>query len=378
MQTFAEGFLLTKVDMEYFRDHYLPDRSDWENPLASPLLARDLTGLAPALVVTAGFDPLRDDGVHYAEALRQAGVVVEERRYDDQIHGFMNMGIVPDSLAVATEWCESMGRRMRRSALGDGTGAEAPQRSAASPRSGSSAPGLTSTVGRWTDPRECWHWWAGASGGTAAPSTPSSSPPPDRTRYWSCPPPPPTSTPNGWWSRPASGSPLWAPRSRGSWSWRDRMPRMPARPPVMRAARLIYVAGSSPMHIRSVLKNSRVWSALVDAWHDGAVVARTSGAAMALTDPMVDARGGGLTIGLGLLTGLAVVPHFGDVHEDEHGEKLHRSVHLAPVGTPVAGIPERTALIRVPGGRWSSAGAGEVAVFLDGARAESGLGALPA
>ena len=65
---------------------------------------------------------------------------------------------------------------------------------------------------------------------------------------------------------------------------------------------------------------------------------------MALTDPMVDARGGGLTIGLGLLSGLAVVPHFGDTHEDEHGEKLHRSVQLAPVGTPVAGIPERTAL----------------------------------
>ena len=53
-------------------------------------------------------------------------------------------------------------------------------------------------------------------------------------------------------------------------------------------------------------------------------------AAMALTDPMVDARGGGLTIGLGLLDGLAVFPHFGDAHEDEHGEKLHRSVQLAP------------------------------------------------
>ena len=146
----------------------------------------------------------------------------------------------------------------------------------------------------------------------------------------------------------------------------------------MRPARLIYLAGSSPMHLRSVLKNSRVWSALVEAWHDGAVVAGSSGAAMALTDPMVDARGGGLTIGLGLVSGLAVVPHFGDVHEDEHGEKLHRSVHLAPVGTPVVGIPERTALIRDPGGRWRSAGAGEVAVFVDGARAESGLGALPA
>ena len=131
------------------------------------------------------------------------------------------------------------------------------------------------------------------------------------------------------------------------------------------------------MHLRSVLKHSAVWEALVEAWQGGAVVVGSSGAAMALTDPMVDARGGGLTIGLGLVSGLAVVPHFGDTHEDGHGEKLHRSVHLAPLGTPVAGIPERTALIREPGGEWRSSGAGEVAVFLDGARAGAGLGALP-
>ena len=113
---------------------------------------------------------------------------------------------------------------------------------------------------------------------------------------------------------------------------------------VLRKARFIYLAGSSPLHIRSVLKNSKVWDALLAAWEDGAVVAGSSGAAMALTDPMVDARGGGLTIGLGLLDGVAVVPHFGDTHEDGHGEKMHRSVLLAPAGTPVVGIPERTAL----------------------------------
>src|SRR5665213_4006242 len=147
---------------------------------------------------------------------------------------------------------------------------------------------------------------------------------------------------------------------------------------IMRRARLIYLAGSSPMHIRSVLKHSAVWDALVAAWQSGAVVAGSSGAAMALTDPMVDARGGGLTIGLGLLSGLAVVPHFGDPHEDGHGEKLHRSVQLAPAGTPVAGIPEKTVLIRDPDGKWRSDGVGQVAVYLDGARAEAGLGVLPA
>jgi cyanophycinase len=146
---------------------------------------------------------------------------------------------------------------------------------------------------------------------------------------------------------------------------------------VMRNARFVYLVGSSPMHVRSVLKNSKVWKALIDAWRGGAVVVGSSGAAMALTDPMVDARGGGLTIGLGLVSGVAVVPHFGDAHEDQHGEKLHRSVLLAPAGTPVAGIPERTALIRDPGGRWRSAGVGSVAVFVDGARAGGGLGALP-
>ena len=147
---------------------------------------------------------------------------------------------------------------------------------------------------------------------------------------------------------------------------------------IMRSARMIYLAGSSPMHIRSVLKNSAVWDALVAAWHDGAVVVGSSGAAMALTDPMVDARGGGLTIGLGLVSGIAVVPHFGDTGEDEHGAKMHRSVLLAPADVPVVGIPERTALIRDPQGTWRSAGEKPVAVFLGGAPAVDGLAALPA
>lgn len=146
---------------------------------------------------------------------------------------------------------------------------------------------------------------------------------------------------------------------------------------IVRDARFLYLAGSSPMHLRSALKHSAVWDALVAAWRGGAVVAGTSAAAMALTDPMVDARGGGLTLGLGLVTGIAVVPHFGDVHEDGHGEKLHRSVVLAPPGTPVAGIPERTALVRAPDGAWRTAGVGEVAVYLGGARVADGMAVLP-
>jgi cyanophycinase len=146
---------------------------------------------------------------------------------------------------------------------------------------------------------------------------------------------------------------------------------------VLRQARFVYLNGSSPMHLRSVLKESKVWDALVSAWKDGAVIAASSGAAMVLTDPMVDARGGGLTVGLGLVSDLAVVPHFGDTHEDAHGQKLHRSVLLAPRDTPVAGVPEHTALIRESDGTWRSAGEGRVAIFVNGAPAEAGLGALP-
>ena len=73
---------------------------------------------------------------------------------------------------------------------------------------------------------------------------------------------------------------------------------------------------------------------------------------MVLTDPMVDPRGGALTVGLGLVDKLAVVPHFGDEHDDAHGEKLERTVALAPAGLPVVGLPERTALIRDGDGPW--------------------------
>jgi cyanophycinase len=145
---------------------------------------------------------------------------------------------------------------------------------------------------------------------------------------------------------------------------------------VVRRHRFIYLGGSSPLHLRSVLKGSAVYAALVEAYHGGAVVAGSSAGAVVLTDPMVDPRGGALTVGLGLVPGMAVVPHFGDVAEDAHGEKLHRSVALAPAGLPVVGLPERTAVVRDPSGSWRSAGVGQVTVYVDGARAAGGLAAL--
>ena len=115
VRSMADGFFLTREGMEQSRRHYLPDPADWEDWRASPLLAEDHRGVAPALVVTAGFDPLRDDGANYAEALRSAGVDVEYRCYDDQVHGFMGMGVLPDSLALAIEVSDAMGRLVRRS-----------------------------------------------------------------------------------------------------------------------------------------------------------------------------------------------------------------------------------------------------------------------
>ena len=87
---FAENLFLTDEDMKWFQGHYIPEGSDLTDPRLSPLRADDVSGLPPALVVTAGFDPLRDEGEAYAEKLREAGVPVALRRHEDLIHGFIN------------------------------------------------------------------------------------------------------------------------------------------------------------------------------------------------------------------------------------------------------------------------------------------------
>ncbi len=141
------------------------------------------------------------------------------------------------------------------------------------------------------------------------------------------------------------------------------------------AAHFVYISGGSPLHLRAVLKRSAVFEALRRAYVRGAVIAGAGAGAMVLTDPMVDPRGGALTLGLGLVDNLAVVPHFGDEHDDAHGQKLHRTVAMAPAALPVVALPARTALIRDPGGTWRSEGVGTPVVFVGGAQTE-GLGAL--
>jgi acetyl esterase len=87
---FAEGFMLTKEDMDLFEGHYLPPGTDAHDPRVSILEIEDLSGLPPAYVTTAGFDPLRDEGEAYALRMREAGVKVALRRHPGLIHGFAN------------------------------------------------------------------------------------------------------------------------------------------------------------------------------------------------------------------------------------------------------------------------------------------------
>jgi cyanophycinase len=139
---------------------------------------------------------------------------------------------------------------------------------------------------------------------------------------------------------------------------------------VVRESRFVYLSGGSPLHLRSVLKDSAVLHALRHAWHAGAIVAGSSAGAMSLSDPMVDPRGGALTVGLGLVRDLAVVPHY----TGEVTAQLRRTLSLARNGCAVVALPEATAVVREGDGVWRAEGRGTVSVFVDGQ--EVGLTAL--
>jgi cyanophycinase len=135
--------------------------------------------------------------------------------------------------------------------------------------------------------------------------------------------------------------------------------------------RFIYLAGGSPMHLRSVLLGTPVWDAIVSAWRGGAVLAGSGEGATALSTHMVDPRGGAFTVGLDLLDRLTVIPRYNRMSEDT----WHRTVKLAPRGMAVVGIDEATALI-TDGDDWRTDGVGSVTAYRDGARIE--LADLPA
>jgi len=103
--TNGEGYLLTRDTMTYFHDHYIDDPAhdlDWR---ASPLLRDDLSNLPPALVLTAGYDPLRDEGLQYAQRLSEAGNRATHVNFERQIHGFITMGRVVDEANAAVALC---------------------------------------------------------------------------------------------------------------------------------------------------------------------------------------------------------------------------------------------------------------------------------
>jgi len=121
-ELFRKGFLLTDPEMDWYTDNYLGTaRTSAGDPRASPLLAVDLSGLAPAFVVTAAFDPLRDEGEAYAEALRAAGTPVTLRRFPGFIHGFINAAGVSRTARDALVEIAGATRGTFASAAADGT-----------------------------------------------------------------------------------------------------------------------------------------------------------------------------------------------------------------------------------------------------------------
>ena len=120
----AQGYLLTADTMAYFTGHYIADPAQYDDWRASPLLHENLANLPPALVLTAGFDPLRDEGKAYAERLTAAGNRASYVCFDRQIHGFVTMGKLLDEANTAVALCAAELRRAFRPVLAtDTTGA---------------------------------------------------------------------------------------------------------------------------------------------------------------------------------------------------------------------------------------------------------------
>lgn len=90
----GDGYLLTKDSMAWFIGHYVSGGADPKDPSISPYFVDDLSGVAPAHIMTAEFDPLRDEGEAYAERLRDAGVPVQLKRYDGMVHAFVGLSTI--------------------------------------------------------------------------------------------------------------------------------------------------------------------------------------------------------------------------------------------------------------------------------------------
>jgi len=135
----------------------------------------------------------------------------------------------------------------------------------------------------------------------------------------------------------------------------------------MRVAKFVYIAGGSPLHLRSVLKGSALFDALVYAHGRGAVIAASGAGATVVCDPMVDPRGGAYTVGLGIVTGLAVFPD----HAGAADHRRERSLELQPADAVLVGLDEHTAIVREAAGQWNVMGPGRATVYRGGVAVET-------
>ncbi len=124
-------------------------------------------------------------------------------------------------------------------------------------------------------------------------------------------------------------------------------------------AKFLYLSGGSAMHLWSVLRDSDAWEAIQHAWRGGATIAASSAGAMVLTDPMIDPRGGAFALGLGLLTGIAVLPHANTWGVD----RMRRTQKLTGANVSLLAIDEQTAAIRASDGSWRVVGVGNAVLY---------------
>ncbi len=106
---FGEGFYNPRPALQWYWDQYVPSVVDRQHPYASPLYA-ELTGLPPAVIVTAGHDPLRDDASSYGDALQTAGVTTTRLLYEGGVHGFMTMPMLDIAHRARAETCDELSR----------------------------------------------------------------------------------------------------------------------------------------------------------------------------------------------------------------------------------------------------------------------------
>jgi cyanophycinase len=132
----------------------------------------------------------------------------------------------------------------------------------------------------------------------------------------------------------------------------------------LKGASFVYLSDGSPLHLRSVLKESSLLAVLIAGYLNGGVLAASGAGATVLGDPMVDPRGGAYTVGLGVVSNLAIFPYHGSAAE----HLRQRSIELLAEHAILAGVDEHTALVRPPDGEgsWRAIGAGAVTLYSEG------------